>query len=143
MSKRIKNSPLWLYMILYSLRENSPSSRISKIGDLKAKITHNLIDTNSAKMGSESTTCIRFSKIFAGRSRPPPPYCEKIPLPSSTAKAKILPHRSFEDKNYIQFFGIKSTRTLQKNGLRMHHLHFLSNIDCLVPQVRTLSFLKS
>ena len=44
---------------------------------------------------------------------------------SSTAKVKFLPHyvyiedRSFEGKNYTQFFG-KNQHELGKNGLRMH-----------------------
>ena len=64
-------------------------SHIMEIGALKAKITHNFffwggggwggvgIYTNSEKMGSECTICIRFSKIFSGRPRAPPPTARR------------------------------------------------------------------
>ena len=57
-----------------------PVSRISEIGSLKAKITHNfgrIINGQSAKMGLKCTICIRFSKNFSGRPRPTP-CCKRI-----------------------------------------------------------------
>ena len=80
-----KNSPLWLYMILYSLVEISPAIRISKIGASRAKL-HTIfgeeINTNSAKkMGSECNICIHFSNFFI-RETPTPLLQEHKKLPS-------------------------------------------------------------
>ena len=74
-----------------------------------------------------------FFKNFLGETRPPP-YCERIKTPlfgfiwSSTAirwkfsRDAYIEDRSFERKNYTQFFG-ENKHELGKNGLRMHHLH--------------------
>ena len=77
-----------------------------------------------------------FSKIFSGRPRnPPSPYCEKIKNSPSLAWYYLLQLRwKFSRITYIErselwrqklhtIFGKKSTRTRQKNALRMHHLH--------------------
>ena len=88
------------------------------------------IDTNSAKMGSECTICIRFSKIFSRKIRSPPPLLredKKFPLFglfSTTTKVKFfrITYMRFESKNYTQFLR-KNRHELGKNGLRMHHLH--------------------
>ena len=74
-------------------------------------MTHNFFEgggiyTNSAKMGSECTICIRFSKIFSGTPRPPLLREDKNPPPPLAFP-----------------LGEKIDTNSAKNGLRMHHLH--------------------
>ena len=79
--ERKKNSPLWLYMILYSKGENSPASRISKIGELHT-IFWEKIDTNSTKNGLRMHHSHPFfKKNSRGRSPGPPPEGRGYPLP--------------------------------------------------------------
>ena len=111
----------------------TPESCISAIGDLKAKITHNFGENQHAigkkKNGLRMNHLHPFIKKFSGRPRIPTILREDKKsllgfIWSSKSKVKILPHhvyRSFEGKNYTDFWG----RILppKKNGRRMHYLH--------------------
>ena len=85
-SQRITNSPLLIYMILYSWGENSPASRISKIGALKEKNYTQFLGEKSTrtrqKMGSEHTIGIHFFKNFPGGGPRTPTCGRRFPPPA-------------------------------------------------------------
>ena len=111
-------------------------SRITYIGDLKAKITHKFgtkINTNSAKSKLRIHHLLRF---FKNNSRedptPPPPYCERIKnspfglylilysLDENPPASRIS---ELWKQELHTIFGQNNTKSAKKKWLSMHHLH--------------------
>ena len=131
-SERKKNPLLALY------GEISPPSRFSKIGALKAKITHNFRGGGDQQAIGRNWLRMHhlhpFFKKFLGETPTPPPCCERIKTPlfgfiwSSTAKMKILPRCVYQRselwrQKFHTIFWKKINANSAKNGIRIHHLH--------------------
>ena len=92
------------------------------------------IDTNSAKMGSQCTICIRFSKISSGRPRPPPLLREdkKIPSLAFLQQLKLALHQVVRAsagclRPKISQIAMHSQGTRKAHyGTRTEHLRFFT-----------------
>ena len=86
---------------------------VSKIGALKARITHKVLGKNRhvGKKWAQNAPLLREDKKFPSLALYDPPQ-----LRWKFSRITYIGDRSFEGKNYTQVFWEKSTRTRQKMG---------------------------